>query len=433
VIDRLRKSDVLLHAAIVFGGVAAANVFNYLFYMLIGRRAGVVVYGEVTSLASALLVIGAPANVGQLIVARLAAGLDAHGDKASLRRLGDLVTLWTSVAGVAVVVLALILRVPVARFFNLNDTLPVVAAAAALAALLVANVQRGVLQGAHLFEDFSYSLALETVTKVVLGVALVVPFGATGALAGVAVGLVLAASYNFSCFHRRFGSGRAKVPFERAALARIVSGVGLGQLTLAVLTFYDVPLVKHAFDARTAGLYAAAALVGRAVLGACMFIPTIMLPKANARAAAGRSALPLLLAALGLGGTVVVIAAAAGALAPRFVVTLIAGGAFGDAAPLVLLYVLASGALSLAYVVASYNFGLHRYQFVIPAFVVACAEIATLTLWHPSLHAIVGVLATGHACVLAATLYRVHVSTARAPALALDGLGEPVPAAEPIG
>ena len=198
-----------------------------------------------------------------------------------------------------------------------------------------------------------------------------------------------------------------------------------------MLTFYDVPLVKHAFDAHTAGLYAAAALVGRAVLGACMFVPTIILPKANARAAAGRSTLPLLLAALGLGGAVVTVAVVASAFAPRFVVTTIAGRVFADAAPLVLLYVLASGALSLANVVASYNFGLHRYEFVIPAFAVACAEIVTLALWHPSLHAIVAVLATGHACVLAATLYRVHVTTPRARTDA--ALDDPVPAALEIG
>lgn len=430
-IARLRGNDLLFHGAIVFGGVVVSNVFNYLFYMLIGRRAGVVVYGEVTALASALLVLGAPANVGQLIVARLAAGLDAHGDKASLRRLGDLVTLWTGGAGLVVIALAVLARDPIARFFNLDETGPVVATGVALAAFLIAYVQRGVLQGAHLFEDFSVSLAVEAIAKVGLGLALVGPFGATGALVGVAVGLGLAAGYNFVCFHRRFGSGRARIPFDRATLARVVTGVGLGQLTLTVLTFYDVPLVKHAFDARSAGLYAAAALVGRAVVAACAFVPTVVLPKANARVAAGRSALPLLFAATGIALAIVAVALAFGAFAPRFAVTTIAGRPFGEAAPLVLLYVTASGALSLATVIASYNFGLHRYDFVLPTCVVACAEIATLALWHPSLTAIVGVLAVGHTCVLAATLYRITDPVSRARAAAIEP--EPIPAAEPIG
>ena len=59
-IARLRNSELVRHSAIVFGGVVLANVLNYLYYMLIGRRAGVVAYGVVSSLTSALLVLAAP-------------------------------------------------------------------------------------------------------------------------------------------------------------------------------------------------------------------------------------------------------------------------------------------------------------------------------------------------------------------------------------
>jgi len=405
VIARVRQSDLLHHGAIVFGGVVAANAFNYLYYMLVGRVAGVVVYGEVTALASALLVLGAPANVGQLIVAKLAADLDAAGNRAALRRLADVVTLVTALAGVLVVLIAVVARTPIAAFFKLSDAAPVVATAFALAAFFVTYVQRGILQGAHLFGQFSASLALEAIARVALGVSLVVGWGATGALVGSAVGIVLAAGYNLLVFRRRFGPERARVPLDRSTLMRVVTGVGLGQCTLTVLTFYDVPLVKHVFDARSAGLYAAAALVGRAVIAASLFIPTIVLPKATARVAGGRSALPLLVGAVGLAAALVAFAALCGFVAPRFVVTLVAGRAFGAAAPLVLPYVLASGALSIATVIAAYNFGLHQYAFVPAMFVAACIEIVTLSLWHPSLQAVVGVLLAGHTLVLLASLY----------------------------
>ena len=427
-IERLRRSVLFRHAALVFGGVVVANICNYLYYMLVGRAAGVVVYGEVTSLASALLVLGAPANVGQLIVAKLAADLDAAGDRAALRRLSDVVTRWTLLAGMLVVVVAVVLRRPVAGFFNLDDPAPIVATAFALAAFFVTYVQRGVLQGAHLFEEFSVSLVIEAFARVALGVVLVLRWGATGALIGSGIGVALGGIYNAVVFRRRFGRLRAPVPLDRSTLARVVSGVGLGQMTLTVLTFYDVPLVKHGFDSRSAGLYAAAALVGRAVIAAAAFIPTIVLPKATARVAAGLSPLPLFVAAVGTAIALAVFAALCCLIAPAFAVTTIAGRAFGDAAPLVLLYVFASGALSIATVVASYNFGLHRYAFVVPMFVVACAEIVTLSLWHPSLTAFVEVLLAGHACVLLASLYGVTAPATRRDAAEA---GDPVPAAEP--
>jgi O-antigen/teichoic acid export membrane protein len=431
VIARLRGSEMVRHGAIVFGGFVVFNVLNYLFYMLIGRRAGVVVYGEVTSLASALLVLAAPAIVLQLIVARLAADLHAAGDTAALRRLSDVVTVWTLGAGVAVLALSVLARDPIARFFNLAEGAPVIASGAALAAFLTTYAQRGVLQGAHLFEAFSVSLVVEVVAKLGLGVALVGPFGPAGALSGYAIGLALSALYNLFALRRNFGAGRASIAFDRTTIVRIITGVGLGQLTLTVLTFYDMPLAKHVFDARSAGLYAAATVVGRAVIGACAFVPTIVLPKATARVAAGRSPLPLLVAAVAISAAVGGIAVLICALAPRFVVTTIAGGAFGDAAPLVLPYVVASGALSVASVVAAYNFGLHRYDFVVPAFAAAVAEIAVLVLWHPTPAAMIGVLAVGHSCILLATLYGV---TGRAPHdAAADADPEPLTAAEPIG
>jgi O-antigen/teichoic acid export membrane protein len=249
-------------------------------------------------------------------------------------------------------------------------------------------------------------MAIDGTVKVCVGVPLVTVLGAAGALLGLAASQVVAFGYALAAFRLRFGSVRAPLALDRKLIVRVISHVGLGQLTFTILSFYDVPLIKHAFDGRSAGLYAAAALVGRAVLAAISFVPTLIMPKATARAAAGRSPLPLLGAALGLAGTIVAVAVIAGAVAPRFVVTLIAGRAFGDATPLVLPYLIASGALALANVVAAYKMGLHRYDFVIPAGVVAILEIGVFAAWHPTLEAAVTVLLSGHIAILLVTLFR---------------------------
>ena len=430
VLERIRRSDVLHHGAIVFGGVLVFNVCNFLFYMVVGRLASVEVYGEVTALSASMLLLAAPALVAQLIVARVAAELEARGDRAALRRLADAVTRWPLLAGVLVVLVAALARDPIAHFLNLTDSGAIVTTAVATALLFVTYVQRGVLQGAHLFGDLSGSMALEAVSRAILTVVLVIPFAATGALGATALALAMTVLYHLWRFSARFGLRRSPLALDANTLVRVTAGVGLGQLTLTVLTFYDVPIVKHAFDARSAGLYAAAALVGRAVIAASAFIPTIVLPKATARIAVGRSPIPLLLSAVGLTIAAVAVAAIAGTFVPRLVGTAISGRAFGDAAPIVLPYVLASGALALATVVAAYNFGLHRYAFVVPASVAATAEILTLALWHPSLAAAVVVLAIGHTCVLLATLYRITSPVPDKVTVAADM--EPTIVSEPI-
>jgi O-antigen/teichoic acid export membrane protein len=421
VIARLRKSDFARHGLIVFGGVAVASVFNYLYYMLLGRRVGVEGYGIVTALASTLLVIGAPAVVGQLIAARLAADLNARNDRAALRRLADVMTWWGLGAGALVVLAGVIFRQPLASFFNLSDATPVVVTAVALGLYAIVNLQRGVLQGAHRFEAFSLSQAIESLVKVIAGVLLAVALGAAGGLAGIAVGLIIALLFNLFSFRALFGTTRAPIALDRSLVVRVVSHVGIGWFTLTVLAFYDVPLIKHVFDSRSAGLYAAASLVGRAVLSAVSFIPTLVMPKANARIAEGKSPLPLLGAALGIAALIVAVSIGAAALAPRLLVTLIAGKAFGDAAPLVLLYVVAAGSLALANVAAAYKMGLHRYDFVAPALALAVAEVLVIVLWHPTLLAVVTVLAVGHTCVFASTLIGI-TSPVRSPlpAVALE-------------
>lgn len=387
-----------------------ASLFNYLYYVLIARRAGVEIYGVVTALTSAMLVILTPGIVGQFVAARLAADLEARHDNGALRMLADLLTTWAATIGAIVVAAGLLFRGQIAAFFNLTDTLPVVMVTISLGVYAVVVVQRGILQGAHRFGDFAASSSIDAIVKVLVGVPLVGILGATGGLIGLTAGVVLALAFDMIAFRARFGTVRSPIALDRGLILRVVSHVGLGQLTFTVLTFYDVPLIKHAFDARSAGLYAAAALVGRAVVSAVSFVPTLVMPKATARIAGGRSPLPLLGAALGLAGIIVGIACVAALLAPRFVVTLLSGQAFGEAASLVLPYTIASGALSLANVVAAYKMGLHHYDFVVPCLVVAVAEITVFGFWHPTLPAAVAVLAAGHVAVLAVTLFRVRAT-----------------------
>jgi O-antigen/teichoic acid export membrane protein len=406
-ISRLRNSDFVRHGSFVFAGVVFANFFGYLFYAMLGRRLGVEAYGVVTSLVSAILVVNSPALVAQLICARLSADLEARGDRAALRQLADVVSLGASVAGACVIVVGFFLRDDIARYFRLSDSQPIVISLIVLAVYAVVSVQRGVLQGSNRFGDFSFSLSMEAAIKVVAGVWLAGPLGATGALIGVAAGSLAAVAYNVRAFAARFGSLREQLRLDPALIGRVISHVGLGQLTLVVLSYYDVPLVKHFFDPRSAGLYASAALVGRAILAAVSFVPTLIMPKVASRVAAGHSPLPLLGSAVGLAAAFIAVALAVIAGAPRFAVTLIAGRAFGDAAPLVLTYALASSCLSMAYVIGAYKMGLHRYDFVIPSFVAAVVEIGVISVWHPSLAAVVEVLAIGHAVVLVSMLFRV--------------------------
>ena len=425
-IARLRANEFVRHGSLVLGGVLLSNVFNYLYYMLIGRVVGVEAYGVVVALVSTLLVVSAPASVAQIVVARIAADLESAAGRPALRRLARLATERAAAFGIVLAILAALARNPLNAYFHISDPFAVVLTAVAIGLYAVTTVQRGVLQGAHRFGDFSASLTVESGTKVAIGIALALRFGADGALAGLVLGIALSLVYNAWTFRRVFGPPTAGMTLPRGLVSRVIAGVAAGQITITILSFYDAPVIKHVFDAHAAGLYAAAALVGRAVLSAIIFVPTIIMPKATARINAGLSPVPLLGAALAVAGGMVAAALAITAVAPAFVVGTLAGHAFRDAAPLVMPYALAAGLLSLANVTIAYKIGLHRYDFIVPVIAAALVEIVTVCSWHPTALAVVYTLAAGHGLVFFATLWRITANLAPAERAAPAEIEAPV-------
>jgi len=400
--DRLKQNDLLLHGAIVFIGLGVANVFNYLYYMLAGRVLGVEAYGELTSLTSALLTLAAPANVAQIIVARLTADLSASNNHSALARLSRATMSITWTVTLLVVAAGVLFRDPVAAFFH-STPLPVITTTAALGAYLVITVQRGILQGSHRFGALSASYVIEGLVRLGVGIPLAVSHGALGGLVGAAIGGVACLAYNLWALRSVARRTGGPIGFDLKRIMHITAHIGLAQFTLTALAFYDVALVRHVFDARSAGLYAAAALVGRAMSGMLQFVPTVIMPKATARTSTGASALPLLGIGVGLSAALAGLVALIAGLAPGELAAVFAGNAFRDAAPLVLPYVLAAAALGIANVVAAYQIGLHRYWFVVPSTVIATVEVTINASWHPSTLIFVAVLLGGHVAFLAST------------------------------
>lgn len=412
------------HGAVVFVGLIVASLMNYLYFMLCGRLLGIEGYGELTALTSAVLTLAAPANVAQIIIARFVTEFHTTGRYDAQHRLARRAVRATLALAALAAAGGAIFSGPLGDFMHVGARLPIVVAALSLGLYAVITVQRGVLQGASRFNELSASYCVEALVRLVAGVLLARWYGAFGALAGMLIGVAVCYAYD-ELVMRADSAGTERSGISREQLSYVVLRIGLAQLMLTVLSFYDVVLVRHLFPARDAGLYAAAALVGRVMLSVLAFVPAVVMPKATGRARAGKSAIPLFGAAMGMSAAIAGTGALAAFVAPDRIVVLFAGRAFSDAAPVVPAYVVAAAALGISNVVAAYQFGLHRYAFVAPAAVVAVAEIVAMACWHPSIAAAVAVVLTGHAMFLAATFIGLGGTQSD-----LDLAGEPLQVAE---
>ncbi|MGB8205638.1 MAG: polysaccharide biosynthesis C-terminal domain-containing protein [Candidatus Baltobacteraceae bacterium] len=412
----------------MFAGIIAANALTYVYYALVGRVLGVAGYGVVSALFSATLLIAtAPATVAATVVTRIAAGLYAAKDHQKLRRLGDLVSAASAGLGIAAFLAVTVAEPAIASYLHLASIAPVLAAGAVLALAFALPLQRSVLQGTQHFSIYATSMIVETALKAATGPLLALRFGVTGALAGLAIGSAVSAIYNALILRRLYSGRPARLRFDLRRMFVSSAGTGSAVLAINALLFYDVIIVRHAFDPISAGLYGATALVGRALYTVVSFIPTIVLPKAAARAAAGAAGPRSLLApALTAAAAIIAGALVVTAAAPGTLVAIIAGRAFATAGPYVLPYVLALSFLALANIVAMYQIGLARLSFVVPLCTAAASEIATITIWHPTIPAVITVLVCGHCAAFLTTLFRIPLFTAPSSAES----GAPLPSAQ---
>jgi O-antigen/teichoic acid export membrane protein len=267
-------------------------------------------------------------------------------------------------------------------------------------------VQRGVLQGVEDFNSFAISNIIECGVRFIASPLLGLRYGVDGVLVGLSIGNIAPVLYHVIVL-RRLGAAPARLKLDVRRIIATSTNVGVAVLAVNALLFYDVILVRHFFAPVTAGLYGATSLVGRAVFVVIAFVPTIVLPKASVRRSTGRSTQSLLAAALATGGAIVVAALVAVAVAPRLIVSILAGHAFADAAAFALPYVFAVGALALTNVVVMYKVGLHQFDFVVPLAIVAVLEIVSVSIWHATVYQLLLILCIGHAFSLATTLFGV--------------------------
>ncbi len=413
-IERLRKNDFLRHGAVVFAGLMLANIFHYLWYFEVSRLVGVAGYAVVTSLFAAVTICSLPGLIVQTAIAKVSADLHAAGDRPHLRKLANRVTLWALGGGAFALALTLLFSNAIADYLHIADLRLIVASGVALALTLILVVQRGIYSGAQRFGTFTLSNVIEAVGKALLGAVLpLAGFGALGAIVGLDVALVLSFVYTTWRFVQ-FGAPATALVLPWRRILATSSNIALSVSAITVMTLFDVILVKHYFPAEIAGLYSASSLAGRALFTVLAFVPTIIMPKAAERLAAGRSPRSLLgqagILVLLIGGTALAIFA----FAPRFVIAIIAGKAYLDAAPLVFLYGCALVMLASANIAAMYKIGLQRFDFTVPLIAVMAGEIVAVSFHHASLVAVIQTLVLGHGMALAVTLFRITSRDAHA-------------------
>ncbi|MGY1783137.1 lipopolysaccharide biosynthesis protein [Geodermatophilus sp. SYSU D01036] len=356
---------------------------NYLFYVVAARMLGAAQFAEVSALIAYSLICFQPLNGVQAAAARDAARLAGQGDAAGLSALVRTLARGSGWGTLGATLALLAVGPLLTAWLDLSTW--TLAAVAALWIPLggVLLVGTGVLQGLGAFGRVALVLAgpLGALRTALLPICVLL-IGLSGAVwamvAATVIGLLLLAG-----------------PLRRAArpapgTARFSPGTSIvALLAFASLTNLDQLVSKAALAPEVAGVYAAAALMGKVSLYAPAALTMVLLPRVAADLARGRE--PIRPVLLTMGVTAVTGLAITGALAlvPASLLAATFGPEFADAARLMVPLSLVMTLASLLYVHLTLAIARSSRSFPVLLLVAALAHGAVLALWHGSPEAVI--------------------------------------------
>ncbi len=390
---RFRNSDFLRHNAIFFVGSAAVSVLNYLYYPVLGRLLEPSAFGEVQTLISLFLQIAIFLTVLGLLTVNLVAN---YGDKPDAQRTIlelEKLALFISIAGLLITVVCGPL---LQRFFHFDSAVPFIVLALAVVVSVPATFRNAYLRGKQQFGLTSIAGLIGAGAKLVFSVLFIAAgFGTTGAIAGLVLAQLISFAYA-AAKARQAGFGPVlrtniwRMPDMRLVLPELkYAGLVLvGSMVITAFYSIDIIVVKHYFDAHTAGLYAGVATVARIIFFLTASIPQVLLPAVKL-SNSPRQNKQVLLKSLYLLSALGAAALAVFWLMPGFVMRLLMGSEYQEYAWLLPRLSLVVFIVSILNLFVLYFMALRRYAIAPIAIIGLAVTCGLVGINHDSLQAVV--------------------------------------------
>jgi O-antigen/teichoic acid export membrane protein len=286
--------------------------------------------------------------------------------------------------GIAGLVVVLLVGPVLSSFLKIDSRVDMLVLAAIIALSFLPPATSGVLQGR---QEFGWLSAVNISTffpKLVSAIVFLrLGYGVNGALAGVAIGL--AAAFLVSIMPIRSymtpWNGGKDYNFKELYLYSLPAVIVM--VCLAVPSNLDVVLARHFFTSKEAGLYAAAAVVGKIVLFLPGAISVVMFPKASKMCVQGGDSISLLnksliCTAMLSGSAALVFIALPGIMVSIF------GTVFAGSTSLAGLYAALMFVFTLVWVIAQYSLAARGSGFAVIMAIFTILELATISVLHSS-------------------------------------------------
>ncbi|MBY0576496.1 MAG: oligosaccharide flippase family protein [Gallionellaceae bacterium] len=288
-------------SAWLFVGSIAGGILGYVFHVLMGRMLSTQEYGLFSAMMAFFAVFNTPLGTLMMVVSRKVSEYRARQDAGSISHFYYSINIRTAAIGALLLGIYLLFAPQVQSYLKAPSVIPVYLLGALLFLTFLPVINNAFLQGLQRFIWFSASGVLGVMLKIIFSVVLVwLGYGLTGAVGGVVLTSLAMWFITYGALYRPLARGRNK-PYLAAHLSiRPALPVLTANAAFAAMTQLDMVLVNYYFPAHEAGLYAAASILGKAV----MYLPggfaLALFPMVAENHTRGQSSAHLLLQAVGL-------------------------------------------------------------------------------------------------------------------------------------
>jgi O-antigen/teichoic acid export membrane protein len=402
-VQRLRQSQFLRHNTVFFFGSLAVGVLNYLYYPVIGRLMPPSAFGEVQTIISLFLQL--TVFLAALSIATV--NIVANTDNEAVRNL--LVHGFEKLAigaGLILLALTIVFQEPLREFLQFESSMPFILLAVAIILTVPLTLRGAFLRGKKQFGRVSLSGIVSSAGKLLFSLVFVIAgLGTVGAIGGLALAqfaaCMLVIWWAFKAGLRSDGIGRLRLPDLRLMAPELRFGllILIGSLSITVLYSIDILIVKHYFDAQTAGVYAGIAAIARIIFFLTASISQVLLPSVRLRNPAGENR-QLLVKSFVLFGLISVPTLAIFMVFPGQIIELLMGSSYGALADILPRLSLAIFFLAILNLFVSYYLALRRRGAVAVTALGALLTYALMLTNHATIGGVVNGLLIGSALTL---------------------------------
>jgi O-antigen/teichoic acid export membrane protein len=248
------------------GGVAV-GILGYIFQIIMGRMLTIEEYGVFVAIMALVGVISAPISTLTMVVARKVSHYHANYDFDSIAHLYYSVSLRTLLALIILLLIFLPFTESIKKILAFSEHYYVYLFGSLLLVSFIFPINYGFLQGLQNFKWLNISAILNIVIKTFVAVFLVwMGLGVSGPLVSVVLTSIIIWFVTYSVIKITLRKSQNRFYKIKHIAFKSVIPVLLANFSLTVMLQIDMIMVKYFFSEQDAGMYAAASILGKAII-----------------------------------------------------------------------------------------------------------------------------------------------------------------------